>query len=203
MPGRVPPVIQSPKSFIGVGTRELVVLGGGAMLALLTLLLPFGVVLKVFLGVLVVGLALALAFGRDKRSGKTVEAVLYDVLRFHKRARYRQKGADGRPPPAPGPDPSTAPTPEAGASPAEAPGWIRVRPLPLGGGLLLSILSLAFLAALLAWVWLGGLEEIRLWFLGPGFQALLERRRAASLPPRRRPARSPRRLQVERDRWRF
>jgi hypothetical protein len=46
---------------------------------------------------------------------------------------------------------------------------IRVKPLPLGPGLLFSILSFAFLAGLLAWIWLGGLAEIQAWLGMRGF----------------------------------
>ena len=125
---------------------------------------------------LFVGIGLAVAFGRDRRSGITLEEVLLDLVRFYNRARFQQKGTDG----------AQIPAPKMRlAVPSEIPqeqetdirdpvtekdhGFFKVKPLPLGARLLLSILSLAFLAGLLAWLWLGGVVEIQAWTVGPGF----------------------------------
>ena len=174
MSGAVPPQIETPKTFIGVGARELVVLAAGGLLGLTTLFLPIHLIPKVGLAVMAIGLGLAIAFGRDQRSGKTLEAYLTDVIRYHSRKRFRQKGAIEAQPPTTAaqttPDAATLERWTVGmvGVPASR-GRVRVRPLPLGAGLLLSILSFAFLGSLLAWIWLGGLAEIQAWLLGGSF----------------------------------
>ena len=65
----VPPQIESPKTFIGVSARELVILGVAGLLGVIVLLIPVHLVVRVGLAVLVVGFGLAVAFGRDRRSG--------------------------------------------------------------------------------------------------------------------------------------
>jgi len=173
--GAVPPQIDSPKTFIGVGARELVVIGVGGLLGLTTLFLHIHLVPKVGLAMLAIGLGLAIAFGRDRRSGKTLEAYLSDVIRYHSRRRFRQKGADEAPLPIPAVQTTMSRTAPIERQPEEMiedktnAGLVRVRPLPLGAGLLFSILSFAFLGSLLAWIWLGGLAEIQVWLLGRGF----------------------------------
>ena len=176
MAGPVPPQIETPKTFIGVGARELVILAAAALLDILILLTPLHLVVRVILAVLLMGLGLAIAFGRDQRSGKTVEAVLLDMLRFYKRARLRQKGTDTAQPQAhsvkmpaatdSADEPLSAENELAGE---QARGLFTVKPLPLGAGLFFSIVSLAFLAGLLAWLWLGGVLELRIWLLGQSF----------------------------------
>jgi hypothetical protein len=174
--GVVPPQIESPKTFIGVGVRELTILGVCGLLGILSLFIPFHLAIRIGIAVLVVGLGLALAFGRDRRSGKTLEAYLFDLLRFYTRKRFRQKGTDEEAPSAPRIRHSLrkkAPVePEAISVGMGSPiddTLIRVKPLPLGPGLLFSILSFAFLAGLLAWIWLGGLSEIQAWLGITGF----------------------------------
>jgi len=174
--GAVPPQIESPKTFIGVGTRELVILGVCALLGTLSLFIPSHLAIRIGVAVLVGGLGLAMAFGRDRRSGKTVEGYIFDLFRFYTRKRFRQKGTDEE---APSPqkirrslraEASVEPEPISTGivSPIED-AWIRVKPLPLGAGLLFSVLSFAFLAGLLAWIWLGGLVEIQAWLGVSGF----------------------------------
>ena len=63
MTGYVPPTIQSPKTVIGVGTRELIILGGGLLVAILVILSPLGLIAKVGLAALVVGICALLALG--------------------------------------------------------------------------------------------------------------------------------------------
>jgi hypothetical protein len=174
--GVVPPQIESPKTFIGVGARELVILGVCGMLGILTLFIPVPLAIRVGAAVLVAGLGLALSFGRDRRSGKTIEAYLFDLARFYTRKRFRQKGTDEQ---TSSPtrlqhsvkvdeSPTVGPADIGMASLIESAG-LRIRPLPLGPGLLFSIISFAFLASLLAWIWLGGLSEIQTWFGNTGF----------------------------------
>lgn len=162
----IPPLIERPKTPIGVGMRELIILGAAGALALAALLLPAAFPLRIGLAVLLAGIGVGAALARDPQSGKPLEAQLADRLRFAGRERFWQRGA--------------------GANLAGEAGWgtaaeaerarpvparrsrIVVQALPLTGGLWLSIFSLAVLAVLLSWIWLGGLQEISVWF-GPGF----------------------------------
>ena len=176
MAGPVPPQIEAPKTFIGIGARELVILCVAGLLGVIVLLFPIHLVARVGLAVLVMGIGLAVAFGRDRRSGKTLEEVLLDLVRFYNRARFQQKGTDTAQIPAPKIRLAVSPerTPEQESVRRDPVtekdhGFFKVKPLPLGAGLLLSILSLAFLAGLLAWLWLGGVVEIQTWTGGPGF----------------------------------
>jgi len=60
MDGAVPPQIESPKTFIGVGTRELVILGVCALLGTLSLFIPSHPAIRIGVAVLVAGLGLSL-----------------------------------------------------------------------------------------------------------------------------------------------
>lgn len=171
MTGNVPPRIESPKTFIGVGLREVLILGLGGMLAIAALLSPVHLALRIGLAVLGIGFGLALAFGRDRRSGKTPEELLRDLIRFHSRAKFLQKGTQRRTHPVPDPivgfpsgEYRRREQPAESSGRGEVPG-LRVKPLPLGPGLMLSAVSLAFLAGVLAWIWLGGLAEIQAWMM--------------------------------------
>ncbi len=161
----VPPLIERPKTVIGVGTRELIVLAVFGVLGLSMFLVPASFVLQIGLATLWVGVGAAAAFGRDPHSGKTLEAYLADRLRFAGRERFWQRGA--------------------GEGLAQETSWttalemaiprerartrrIEIQALPLTAGLWLSIVSAAVLVSLLAWIWLGGLQEILIWF-APGF----------------------------------
>jgi len=176
MAGVVPPQIESPKTFIGVGARELAILGVSSLLGLVTLFIPVHLAIRIGVAVLIAGLGLAVAFGRDRRSGKTIEAFVFDLLRFYSRKRFRQKGAseeDQYTRQVQLPVDAEVPLDKVAVPPAfagrEEDAWIRVRPLPLGVGLLFSVLSFAFLTSLLAWIWLGGLAEIKAWIGVRGF----------------------------------
>ena len=97
----VPPQIESPKTFIGVSARELVILCVAGLFGVIVLFIPVHLVARVGLAVLIVGFGLAVAFGRDRRSGKTLEEILLDLVRFYSRARFQQKGTDTAQIPAP------------------------------------------------------------------------------------------------------
>ena len=160
MPQEIPPIIEPPKTLIGVGLRELVLLAVFVLLAISVFLLPLSIVLKAGLAVLVAGCGTAIAFGRDPRSGKTLESYLKDRFQYAGRARFFQRGAgrmDAKPFPA---EPVLAQTP----SKSSGLQFARVTPLPLGMGMCLAVMSLSVLAALLTWVWVGGVAEISLWF---------------------------------------
>lgn len=165
----VPPRIESPKSFIAVGAREFIILGLGVAVVLLVVILKIGFVAKVGIAVLVVGLGLSTAFGRDRRTGKTIEQYLFNLLRYYTRARFRQRGAmpvsTGLQSEPLQEEPDFAPGKGREKDSAwPSPGGLRVRPLPLGPGLFFAVISFSFLGMLLAWIWLGGLAEIQLWF---------------------------------------
>ncbi len=67
MTGVVPPTIERPKTVIGVGMREMVILGIGLVIALLVVISPMSLILKVGFAVLLnrVGRASDDAFGYD------------------------------------------------------------------------------------------------------------------------------------------
>ena len=161
----VPPLIERPKTVIGVGARELIVLAVFVVLGLSMFLFPVSFVLQIGLGTLWVGVGAAAAFGRDPHSGKTLEAYLADRLRFAGRERFWQRGAGAM---------GASEASWAAAQERSRPkAWTRsrrieIQALPLTAGLWLKIVSLAVLVALMAWIWLGGLQEILVWF-GPGF----------------------------------
>jgi hypothetical protein len=159
--GLVPPRIEPPKTIIGVGTRELVILGTGLMFSVLVILSGLAIVLKVGLAALFVGLAALLALGRAPATGKTFEEYFLDIYHFHKRHRFMQRGVGDvdeepfRHQPPPFEDVLTSNTPT---------GLIRIRPLPLSLNSVFAVLSLCFLAMLILWLFLGGLQEFLLRF---------------------------------------
>jgi hypothetical protein len=173
MTENVPPKIESPKTFIGVGFREVLILGVGGMVIVAVFLLPMHLAVRIGLAVLPAGLGLALAFGRDRRSGKAPEEMIRDLVRFHRRGRWLQKGTGA--PRTPGPlvgFPSGRirhPVPLSESAVFGERALLRMKPLPLGPGLLLSVVSFSFLAAMLAWIWLGGMAEIQAWMMVKGF----------------------------------
>lgn len=168
MTGVVPPTIETPKTVIGVGTRELVILGIAALLAIGILLAPIPLVIRAGVAALVLGSGALLALGRAPTTGKTFEEYLLDRWRFFKRARFLQRGAGYVEPPSV----ETA-EPEPAFSQADIDRVFRrqktsavleMRPLPLSWGGFFSMLSIAFLLMLVIWVWTGGLEEFLLRF---------------------------------------
>ncbi|MBM3123352.1 MAG: hypothetical protein FJZ97_14380 [Chloroflexi bacterium] len=162
MTGVVPPTIEKPKTVIGVGMRELLILGAGLVLGLLVIVSGLSLIPKVAVTALIVGLAALLALGRAPTTGKTFEEHFLDILRFYGRGRFLQRGT------------STekevrreVEQPVYRASDIEkvfekeaAKGVVKVRPLPLSWSGLLGVVSLSFLLALLAWMWGGGLEGL-------------------------------------------
>lgn len=166
MTGVVPPTIDKPKTVIGVGMREAIILAVGLLLGLLVVVSSIGLILKVAIAALIVGIAALLALGRAPTTGKTFEEHFLDILRFYGRGRFLQRGT------------STekeirreVEEPVYRASEIEkvfkkeaAKGVVKVKPLPLSWGGLFGVISFAFLLALLAWMWAGGLEELLIRF---------------------------------------
>lgn len=170
MTGYVPPTIQSPKTVIGVGTRELIILGGGLLVAILVILSPLGLIAKVGLAALVVGVCALLALGRAPTSGKTFEEYFLDMLRFYTRGRFLQRGT-GEVRQAPkAPEKPAYPAADVGRvfEKQAARGIVKMVPLPLSWGGFFGVLSFTFLVVLLVWIWTGGLQELLLRF-GVGY----------------------------------
>jgi len=166
MTGVVPPTIEKPKSVIGVGMREMAILGIGLVLAMLVVISGLSLILKVGIAVLIIGLAALLALGRAPTTGKTFEEHFTDIIRFYSRTRFLQRGTSGKPDLRKAieePVYSAAEIERVFERQAEK-GIVRVKPLPLNWGGLFGVVSFAFLAALLAWIWLGGLQELLLTF---------------------------------------
>lgn len=162
MTGVVPPTIEKPKTVIGVGMREMMILGAGLVVGLLVVISQLGLILKVALAAFIVGLAALLALGRAPTTGKTFEEHFIDILRFYSRGRFLQRGTSSdrelR---------KEVEEPVYQAADIEkiferqaAKGVVRVKPLPLSWGGLFGVVSIAFLLALLAWMWGGGLQEL-------------------------------------------
>lgn len=166
MTGVVPPTIETPKTVIGVGTRELVILGIACLIAIGILLAPIQLVFRVGLAALALGSGALLALGRAPTTGKTFEEYLLDRWRFFKRDRFLQMGA-GYVQPSP---PVEATIHETAFDQADIDRVfkrqkvVQMTPLPLSWGGFFSVLSIAFLLMLLVWIWTGGLEDFLLRF---------------------------------------
>jgi len=148
MIGNVPPTIEAPKTLINIGKRETLLLGMGGLSAMAVFFLPFGVIPKVGLAVVVAGLAAALALGRDPKSGKNAEQYLLTVFGFLRRIKLYQRGAR---------DLALLNRDTPVQAPAIDRRGVLAKPLALRFMLFLQILSFAFMSMLLAWIWLGGL----------------------------------------------
>ena len=171
-------------SFVGVGLRELLIVGGGLLLGIMAgVALPAGWPIKIAAGTMLAGFGFWLAIGREPGTNRKFEEVFLDYIRFRRRPKVHQRDfvqtqeVD---------DPFSTPDEFEYSRPADtkekkgriaeaawdvsllpemdqlakAAGWFKVRPLPLTGAMLLNILGLALLAGLIAWVWLGGLKSL-------------------------------------------
>jgi len=171
-------------SFVGVGMRELLIVGGGLLLGIMAgVALPAGWPIKIAVGTMLAGFGFWLAIGREPGTNRKFEEVFLDYIRFRRRPKVHQRDfvqtqeVD---------DPFSTPDEFEYSRPADteekkgriaeaawdvsllpekdqiarAAGWFKVRPLPLTGAVLLNILGLALLAGLIAWVWLGGLKSL-------------------------------------------
>lgn len=162
MTGVVPPTIEKPKTVIGVGMREVIILGAGLFLGLAVIVSSLGLIMKVTVAAVIVGLAALLALGRAPTTGKTFEEHMIDILRFYGRGRFLQRGTSSEQEIR-----KAVEEPVYLASDIEkvfqreaTRGVVRVRPLPLSWSGLFGVVSFAFLLALLAWMWGGGLQEL-------------------------------------------
>lgn len=155
MAGQTPPRIDdAQKNFIGVGTRELVIAVIGIVLAALifmtkSIMLP----IRVALAILVAGAGIGIAFGRDQKSGRRFEEMITQILMFYGRDKFHQKGAAHV-------EPGRPMEPVVEKPKKEAKAYFRVQPIDLSVIFLLQLFSIAFLGALLTYIWGGGLDEL-------------------------------------------
>lgn len=149
MPGMVPPTIEPPKTVIGIGSRELILLGAGLLAASLVILSPLALIPRMGAAALLFGGSALAALGRAPASGKTVETFLLDLLRFHGRGRLLQRNTGD-----PGPGPDNVVPPRVAPPPADR---LQFEALPLDASGVLGLLSVVFLLMLLAWIWSGEL----------------------------------------------
>ncbi len=179
-------------SFVGVGMREVIVVGIGILLGIMAgVALPAGWPVKIAAGTMLAGFGFWLAIGREPGTNRKFEEVFIDFIRFRRRPKVHQRNYIGTPEeddPFASPDifepgyeqqgdharshrKIAEPTWNVSSLPemdqlAKVTGWFKIKSIPLTGATLLNILGLALLAGLLAWVWLGGLRTILSSFSG-------------------------------------
>ena len=153
MAGYTPPKIEdAPKSFIGVGTRELVIAASGVILAVLVYLSEMYAPLKIGLAIICAGAGVGIAFGRDPKTGRKFEEMITQILMFYGRDKFHQKGIDHvekydyseRKPEKPKKEPKAL---------------FHMQPIDLTVSFVFQLCSLAFLGVLITYLWGGGLEE--------------------------------------------
>lgn len=159
--GIVPPRIEPPKTIIGVGMREAILLGSGFMLSILVVLSGMALILKAGLAALIMGLAALLALGRAPATGKTFEEYFLDIYHFHKRDRFMQRGVGELREERVIYQPASI---ENAFIRDATKGLVQMRPLPLSLNGVLRVLSLCFLVMLFVWLFFGGLQELLLRF---------------------------------------
>ena len=162
-------------SLVGVGMREILIVGSGLVLGIIAgVAIPAGWPVKIAIGTLAAGFGYWLAIAREPGSGRKFEDIFKDMLRFRRRPRVYQRDY------VPGPEegdmfsaqdlydsqvPDTAADwavdqlPDYGTLPA-ATDWFKIRSMPLTIGGILNVLGLALAAGILTWVWLGGLKTL-------------------------------------------
>ena len=144
-------------SLAGVGLREMVIVSSGIVIGLLlAIALPVGWPVKIAIGVFVGGIGLWLAVGRDQASKKKLEEIIMDLLHFLRRPKTYQRGFS-----------NTSSTWDVADDVdvhdiTERKVYFTVKAMPFSFLSLISILSVSFLAGVIAWIWTGGLEHILL-----------------------------------------
>ncbi|HDN05000.1 MAG TPA: hypothetical protein ENF27_03590 [Chloroflexi bacterium] len=173
-------------SFVGIGLREVVIVGGGLLLGIVIgVAVPWGWPIKIGLGTLFAAFGLWLAIGREPGSNRKFEEVILDYLRFQRRPKVHQRHFMDQPEEG---DPFSTPDVFEGLEETRtvreaeiawdvsqlpsleqinrAQGWFKIRSIPLTGATLLNILGLALIAGILTWVWTGGLKSLLSGFTG-------------------------------------
>ena len=175
---QVPPYFDlensSVLSLVGVGMREILLVGGGLVLGIIAgVAIPAGWPIKIAVGTLAAGFGYWLAIAREPGSGRKFEDIFKDMLRFRRRPRIYQRDY------VPGPEEgdlfsspglhedtildtagwTVARLPDYEVLPASN-AWFKIRSMPLTLGGILNVLGLALAAGILSWVWLGGLKTL-------------------------------------------
>ena len=152
MAGYTPPKIEdAPKSFIGVGTRELLIAAAGIALAVAVYLSNIYAPFKIGLAILCAGAGIGVAFGRDPKTGRKFEEMITQILMFYGRDKFHQKGIDH------------FETFEHERKPVqkqkkEPKALFQVHPIDLTVSYVLQLCSVAFLGVLITYLWGGGLQ---------------------------------------------
>ena len=171
-------------SFVGIGLREVLLVGGGLLLGIIIgVALPVGWPVKIGVGTLFAAFGVWFAIGREPGSNRKFEEVLLDFIRFQRRPKVHQRHFTDQPDET---DPFATPDSFQGSGTGiseseaawdvsqlpsleqinRAQGWFKIRSLPLNSATLLNILGLALVAGILTWVWTGGLETLLSSFSG-------------------------------------
>ena len=166
MNGIVPPRIHTKKTVIGVGNREIVILGVTAFIALGVILTSMNLVVKVGFAALILGSGTLLALGRAPRSGKSFEKYFLEMWDFYRRPRFYQRGAGYERPEREVREFTRVEAKEVERSfkKQRRRELVTIKPLPLSMGGFFSVLSISFLIMLILWIWTGGLQEYLLRF---------------------------------------
>lgn len=157
MAGATPPKIDdAPRSFIGVGSRELAITAAGLVGAILIYTTQMYTPLKIGLAILVAGACVGLAFGRDPKTGRKLETMAFQWLSFQGRDKFHQKGADYK---------EEKPVfeekkPEKKEKPKkESKPLFEVPAIDLNLTFVFQLCSIAFLGVLISYLWGGGLSS--------------------------------------------
>lgn len=153
MAGYTPPKIEdAPKSFIGVGTRELVLAATGVILAVLVYLSDMYAPFRIGLAIICAGAGIGIAFGRDPKTGRKFEEMIAQILMFYGRDKFHQKGIDHV-------EKYDHRQIESHKQKKEPKALFHMQPIDLTISYVLQLCSLAFLGVLITYLWGGGLQE--------------------------------------------
>jgi len=169
----VPPPINKPKTVFGIDFREVLIISICLILGLvIVFLIPGPFYIRLFAGILLVLIGVGMALGRDPATGKPVELIVLDFIRFAYRPRYYRRGSAGS-----GfnqysqtGQSSQRKNRNVGQSdvdeqqdfyPVDRPKpMFTYEPFPLGLSFFFSIFSTSFLITFVVWLWFGGANQI-------------------------------------------
>ncbi len=79
-------------SFVGVGMREVIIVGSGILLGIMAgVALPAGWPVKIAAGTMLAGFGFWLAIGREPGTNRKFEEVFIDFIRFRRRPKVHQR----------------------------------------------------------------------------------------------------------------
>ncbi len=85
-------------SFVGVGMREVIIVGSGILLGIMAgVALPAGWPVKIAAGTMLAGFGFWLAIGREPGTNRKFEEVFIDFIRFRRRPKVHQRNYIGTP----------------------------------------------------------------------------------------------------------